>query len=398
VDNDLDLGRYAAGLRRHARAIASIALLTLIAGSVVALRSRVTESVQFRAFPKVVELDSVGLDTEQFDVDKVMDIIAALANEDRFESEIGEAVGADVKVSARRDLEKPLVMIKIGAASEDLVVAADQAVTERLSTTYIEEFQADLIRVRTGAERRQTLLEEQLADVDAQLAAAGPNQQTLVEGLLVERQRLTEQITGQDVILTAVERFDTSLPGDLRRSTLDEPDRRSPLLLGGLGLIAGTVVSVLGVLLLVALDRSVRTRRDLNRVGLHDLLGVVPQPSTPTAIVATRRAITHAAAVHKATVAQIVPLSAATEVSWMDTIDGAVHGTCQFELRKPTTESPEAFEFADDTTITVLAVAWGCDRREKVVRAANEFAAAGSPHIAIVLCGVPPKETSGVEG
>ena len=397
MDNDLDLSRYAASLRRNALWIGAVALLGLLVGVFAATRSDYIQTIRFQAVPKVAELSSVGLISTEFDFEAIVDLIVDDANQDPVEDRLAEQVGKSVDLTAFRDVERLAIRVVVKSSSAESTARAGELYTDRARAKYLDELSRDLIQLQAGiTERRLTTL-AQIEDTDAQLEAAGAGQQTLVEGLLVYRQELIDRLNRLDAQYAAIERFGTDTDQDLRATVFEDPSQTSPVKLGVLGLFGLGGLALALTLALSAIDQTLRTRRDLSNVGLTDLVAVIPRPPTDLALHSAQRAIDALASALDTQAVQIIPVSDRGNGAMLAPLQRLDPSCCEVTVRRPTTVGPEAVGHASRSGASIVAVEWGRDKRADVVRTANELSAAGAQHVGVLFYGVPAKELSRVE-
>lgn len=396
MEDELDLGRYAAALRRRIRLIVAVAAVGALVGLAVGVTSPMTMSGSLEAIDRSAELDAAGVDPDNIDVRPVMARIAARLNSDGFESRLDDD---DTRVTAIAVVTggSGSVAVAVSGASDEAVDQASGLVVNEASAMYADEM-SDLIGgIGATFERSAQTAQSRLEVVEEQVAAAGPDQTTLTEGLLVQAEELrTEQAENLDQA-AALERYEANLVGDLVLVGASTPVRsRSPLTMAIAGGLAGLVLAAGAVALRTAFDRRIRSRRDLDRLGLANLAGAVSADVTDSELDVLAGVLRQVAGRFESDLIQLVPVSGATQERLAAELTTRLDGT-SVEARRPLDEDALATMSSAGTALNVLTVAWGRDDRDEVALASNRLAAASDIPIAVVLVGVPKRELDGIE-
>jgi hypothetical protein len=395
MDNELDLGRYSSALRRRARVIVVLAVVGALVGLLVALRSQYVTTATIAWIDRAAELDSAGVDPDNVDVRQALTQVASTLDGDGFESTLSD----DASVSAVAVLTETggSVSVVVGADSPGAVTRAMAQVAEVASQTYVHEVRAQVDGIVGNFQRQADTLGGQLDSIEQQIAAAGDDQTTLTEGLLVQAETLRADRAEAVDQGTALEQYAAALEQDLRLQTVTGPKRpRPPIAMAIAGGLLGAALAAGGVLLMAALDHRIRSRRDLERIGLTGLLGVLSSKPDDAELDVLAGAVAQTARRAGRAVVQFVPVSDQRPVHLADVLGPRAADVVMHDRRPLQTDASETVAAAAEA-LGVITVVWGRDTRVSTMSAANRLAAvAGSP-IGVVLVGIPRREIDRIE-
>jgi hypothetical protein len=163
-----------------------------------------------------------------------------------------------------------------------------------------------------------------------------------------------------------------------------------------LGGVLGGVVVVGIVAVRTALDRRIRTRRDLERLGLVNLIGVVSRVLEPSEIDVTSAAIKQAANRAACDTVQLVPVGGDRPTDIAQQFVGRLD-PLEVIARPPIEVDASATADAAPTSLNVVLVRWGRDDKMSTMSVANRLAAASGSPIAVLLVDVPQREFAWIE-
>jgi hypothetical protein len=394
VDNEVDLTRYSAGLRRHLRLIMAAAVVGAVLGLVVGALSPFTSSTTLVAIDRSAELAAAGVRTTEFDRRPVFTRIAAALDQAEFESTPG------VEVDARAFLTESdgAVVVEVFGGSEADVDEAQAAVLAQARSVYVEEMRGLLGGIEQIFDQAAASAMTEIGRLEQQVASADTSRTALIDGLLVQIEQLrTTAVTATDNA-AALRRIQGSLENDLVVQRSDTPERARPaLLLAVAGAAVGFIVSAGAILLYVGIDKRIRSRRDLERIGLHDLVGTLSaSPPAEGEVAILAGALLQAANRSQRTAIQLVPISgpadpelAARLQAHLDGIE--IHARASLDL-----DAGDTMRSAP-SVLSIVLVGWGRDDRVAVTTAVNRLAAASGTEAGVVLVGVPARELGTVE-
>jgi hypothetical protein len=366
-------------------------------GGALSRSSGYTTAFTVQANPQYAALASAGVLPEVLGVSQAVDVIASELSLKSFERDLG-AGDSKFSIETKRIEDSNAIAVNVSASTQTAVGDAVEEIATRSMSIYQGEINASLSELTRLDDQRKTLAEGRLAVVDDLLSKARTDQQTLVEGLIVERGRLIDSIDSIDARSGLIERYGESSGSQVRTLGLVPVTRGIGTIQGILfGLIGGSAVVIGATLALTAIDRRIRSRRDLQRLGLPDLVAVIPRSISESSLRSARAALDTLGGKSTSHTVQLVPVESGGSLVWADDLTKIASSKVHVELCGSVDVDPNATGHAADCGTTILAVKWGRDRRNEVVRAANEFAAAGSPAIAVILYDVPDAEVSTVE-
>lgn len=375
-----------------------MAIVGLALGLVVAARSSFSSTFTLQAVPRRAELSAVGIDPDQLDTDVILDVIQGSLVREDFDNTVSALIGATVAIESVRVVGSKVLTVTV---SSDTAAAVDAGVTEVLKLSqaiYVKEASSSLGVVHQLFETRLKDANRHLASVETILQQATGDQQTLIEGMIVERQRATAEIDNATTVLRALDRYEQNVSNDLRdlgRVPAERSFGRVKLALAGA--ILGAILCSLAVLGRTAFDRRIRTRKDLSRVGIDDLAAVIQAQPTEESFVSANASIVSLVTRLGATSAQLVPVGPTGDQATLVRLAETFQSPATVTLQPAASLSATAAKNASSFGVTILAVRWGKDDRNAMVRVANELSSAGTKHISVLLYAVPSNEVSNVE-
>ena len=392
MDNELDLGRYSSAFRRRRLLIAVAVVLGAALGLVVALRAPLGSSASLVPINRAAELASANVDPDDIDVVQVLGQVAAAINADSFGDQLADGSEIDARVIVTADAA--VVLLSTSASSETALDRILELALSASAAVYGDEIRTRIEGVTENYTDGLDSRKARLASLEQQASAAGADQTTLVEGLLLAAESARAEISRREDQILAIERLAGRLDDDLRVVETTAPSRSAPAVamvaLGGLG--AG-LVALGGVALVAAFDRRIRTRRDLDRIGLTNLLGAVAVGSHDLAIV--EGAIRQSAIRLGARSIQFVPVTSAGTIPLADHLSSA--DLPEVWDRPPLdVDAGETIPSSTDA-FNIVKVAWGKDTSLKTAAVANQLSAASEFSIGIILVGVPVSELPYIE-
>ena len=397
-DADVDFSRYSFALRRSRKLIAVAALLGALLGAAVAGTAPLQVTLQLRPVQSSAVLKNAGLEVSDLDLDEIAGVVAARLGSESFElqlvDEFGSALGIVVIPPA---LGQTATTVTVSGGSSEIIDDVALRITEEAQAVYAAEVSKESRAVESDVKGQIETATERLAETLAVIDQARSDQDFLVEGLLVEAERWKREIDTLSAQAAAIVLVDVSAGDDLRRFGDDQAERpRSPITLAIGGAVAGALAAVFVVLGRASLDRSIRTRRDLERLGLTDMVAAISRDATPAEIglaAASCNAVAERRGLESIQVVSVSGPAATTLVEQVSTACAMI----ELVARPPLSVSVDETVAALENSVTSISVQWGKDTASSVVLAANQLAAAGAGEIIVLLYDIPVRELQHVE-
>jgi hypothetical protein len=395
MDEELDLGKYSAAFRRARRPIVAVVLVGSLLGLFVGVRAPSVWSGTLTWVDRAAELDAAGVDPANVDVRQAVVQVVSVLDGEGFEATLDD--GASVGASAVLTETGGTVAVEIEAGSPGAVERTADRVVELAGETYVGEVRTQVDGIAANFQRRTETLNQQLQSIDEQILAAGVEQTTLTEGLLAQAQVIRTDLAEAVDQLAALDAYIAVLDQDIRFRTAGVPERARPAaLMVVLGAVLGGLVAAGIVAAVTALDRRIRTRRDLERLGLVNLVGVVSRGLETSEIAVASAAVKLAANRAACDSVQLVPVGEGGRTGiaqqLVDRLD-----PMEVAARQPIEVDASATVDAAPTSLNVLLVRWGRDDRVSTMSAANRLAAVSGTPIAVLLVDVPKREIAWIE-
>ena len=395
MDNELDLGKYSAAIRRRRWVIAAAVGLGAIVGFTAGWRAPLSSTRTLVPVDRSAELDSAGVLPENVDIGSILQQVAATLSSDSFDSELPP----DSSVTAREVIteDSASILLEVSAPSESQFDRTLATAASAAASQYAAGLRRTIDRVTVSTQARIEAGRSALASIEQQLAIAGSDQPNLIERLLIGAEDIRATIGEDEGEVAALQGLSADVDGDLRPLDGADPARsRPPLILAVLG-GAGAGLFACGIVVLVAaFDRRIRTRRDLERIGLTNLLGVLSKLETDTELDVLAGALRQAANRASTKMIQLVPVSASAAASRAEQLSRGDHPLEIHERPPITVDAVETMRHAPDS-LNVIMITWGQDDTTASMSTANRLAAATSTPIGVVLVAVPATETEFVE-
>jgi capsular polysaccharide biosynthesis protein len=395
MDEELDLGRYTAAIRRHARVIVAVMVIGAAMGLAYGARAPYVASGTITWVDRAAELSSAGIDPDDVDLRQAVNQVTAVLVADGFEESLDVDASVDATGVFTEEQDSVLVFVEADSVG-DAERAASQA-TEVARRTYVDEVRTLTDGVSANFARAGETLALQLESIDRQVAAASAAQTTLTETLLAQ----AEIIRGRQADLadqrSALEAYSASLDQDMRFQTPSTPERqRSPALMAVVGAVVCGLLAVGVIAVAAALDRRIRTRRDLDRIGLTDLLGGVSRDLEPGELDLVAAAIERAANRTGHHRVQLVPVDGSSEIALAQAFVSRLD-SLEVVDRPPLERDASETASAATDSLSVVVVRWGRDSRVSTMSVANRLAAASDSPVAVLLIDIPRRELIRIE-
>lgn len=401
MDNEVDFSKYGSSLRRARLIIIGAALVCGALGALYSMRSPYQSTFTLQPVERIAELAAAGVPADELDTRTIMEVIAATISSNAGEAALQASVDESVEVSASAspNLDVNAVTVTVSADTEEAVSQAVDEIIASAAELFERELGVTVAGVRADAQRRLAASQERLDAVTELISSASNDQTLLVDGLIVESQKWKADIDDTVAQIDALDSYEQQLRDDVRALGVDTPEKSPGLVVAGVGgLLAGLVVSSIVVLLIAAFDHSIRSRRDLTRIGLDNLVGVLPreaqQPDLDLALGALRRTAQTAGF----TAIQIVPVAAQPDLAdFRREITRMLDGSDTISLRRPLREDAHDTTEAAPSSLSAVAIRWGKDDTNDVIACANALSAIGASSVSVLLYDVPRSEIAHVE-
>jgi hypothetical protein len=269
------------------------------------------------------------------------------------------------------------------ASAATIVIAEAQS---RYATEFNRPAGESLTRLNgllDAADKRRTDIETRL-----QQTPPGP----LADGLILDLEQQSTQVARVQASAATLSTIVKDASTELQATSI-ETSKTHKIILYPIGLaIAAALLCAGWIVAKAAVDRKVRTRHDLERLGIHSLLGSLPVSHDATDAAIVGAAVSSTSADQTSHLAPVISTPQADEA--MAAIAQAVNGD-----RHPTSlvvlpgldVDPAAVTSAGSANLTTLIVEWGAVRAETLVQRVNQLSAAGAKQVCIVLVRVPDR-------
>lgn len=395
MDNELDFGRYWSAFRRRRTLIALAVALGAVSGLILGLSAPLVASSILVPVDRSAQLDSAGIPPELINFRQVVGRVASELESESFAETLSDDSSVDATIVTTGD-PPPVIGLTVRSSSQASVAQALDQASTFASTVYAAEFGRLYDGIVANFEEQLASRRIRLEAIEAQAAAVTGEQVVLAEGLLVSAERARSDIAELENEVAAAQRLSAGLGSDLFVLGESDAERARPPVI--MALVGGVVAGGLALVLLalwVAFDRRIRTRRDLSRIGLDELIGVVsvrPEADGEVLAGALRRAVQRTGTRS----VQLVPVSQAGAIPLGEIVMGC--GDIGEVVDRATLGSDAAETMREaPNVLTVVKVAWGRDSPTTVMSVVNRLAAASSAPIGVVLVGVPRTELPYVE-
>jgi hypothetical protein len=371
---DPEVARYRWALRRHLRDIVIVAVVGMLLGALLVGASTFTSMQRIAVDDASDVLASTGMTTAFSDLPPIHEVRDFL-NDPVLVTDAPDGVTTLATLDPTTGTG---VLLTVEGPDREAATETATSMVSGLDTWIGERRRAaadDLIAVVAD---QRTRVDERLAALDQEIASL-PSTDALRDAFLDERADLVSRRLSYDGQEQALNAYANSA----RRLTIIESESESSnsrWLWGIVGLILGALLAAIAVLVFAHTDRRVRTRTDLGRVTVGEILPVVPSGGSERArsVKVVDQAMRRLAGDRPVT---IVPVANGGE----EVAAGLVG-----ELSGVTLTDLDAGSGLDGSTV-FLAVAAGKAHAEDVARATQYLAALGHPPAGAIL-GVPVSE------
>ena len=387
-DSDLDLTRFVRALS-HARIwIMGAAMFGLLLGALLGFRSRgAAATVSFQPnHKKLVESDFiVGLDT-----DSMLQLTASDLASESFLIKLESKVGNTVAVVPKFSTGSGNIQVHIDADSKKVAASAATVVIAEAQARYATEFSRPAGESLTRLNGLIVAAEKRRADIQERLQQTSPG--PLADGLILDLEQQSTQVSKVQASASTLATIVKNAPSELQATSI-EISKTHKIILYPLGLALVAALLCAGwIVARAAFDRKVRTRRDLERLGIHSLLGSLPVSHDVTDAAIVGSAISSTSADKFSHLAPVVstPQANGAVAAIAQAVDG--DGRPNSVVVLPGLDiDPVAITSAESADLTTLIVEWGAVRAETLVQRVNQLSAAGAKQVCVVLVGVPDR-------
>ena len=405
MEDELDIARYVAGARRRIRLIIAIGLVGALAGIAVGLTRPDQVSLTMKPVSRGAELKAAGVDLANVDVTGTIESLVSEMSTDAFETGVTEVVGADATVSVAVKIgPDDAIYLVVKSGENNLTDAAVAEVVSRARTFFAADLSLAIAGVKTDVAKKLEDAQGDVADIEAEIASARNDQEFLLEGLLAQRLLRQTQVGALEAQLAALNAFEAGLGADLRVFGRSDPQpSQSTAKLAVAGFLVFALLALMVVLVRTAMDSTLRTRRDLARIGLTSVLAALPEQPTDDDITAAAAALRHLAAhesIGRVRFVRLVGVEDGAEAAskdWFERLQTAVGSKPDCVMVGAVGEAAMETAQNSKSEFNVLAVPWGVTHKGIAVSAANRLAAAGSQEVGVILFGIPRREMENVE-
>ncbi len=345
-----------------------------------------TTSVVFRTVQSSSTLSAVDFDSKVLSEQLDPRVDASVISGSTFADEVASVVGTALSASVASDENS--VTVTLSGAERTAVEAARQQYVDRFVDVRSGRFGAAVDAVIARLEDGQLAIDQRLADLDAQLGSLTDASSSLAGALTADRSQASEQRLKNQAQLDAL-RAIRSNPDEIvavsGSSSVVESKPVTLRLVAGVSL--GAVLGLAILYLFAMLDRSIRTRADVETGG-SEVLGVLARGDRAglerTALVIAGRAAGSSDGIH------VVPVDAAAsaDAAGLGEILTAV-APVPVDVLEPYVSAPDALR---SNRPIVLLARYGRTAGADLEQAVREVRLAGGDITGAVLAGVPRRD------
>ena len=387
-DSDLDLTRFVRAIRHGRIWILGAAVLGLLFGALLGFRSLgAAATVSFQpTHKKLVESDFiVGLDT-----DSMLQLTASDLASEVFLNKLESQVGSTVAVVPTFSSGSGNIQVQVEADSKKVAASAATIVIAEAQSRYAVEFSRPAGESLTRLNGLIAAAEKRRADIQERLRQTSPG--PLADGLILDLEQQSTQVSKVQASASTLATIVKNAPSELQATSI-EISKTHKIILYPLGLALVAALLCAGwIVARAAFDRKVRTRRDLERLGIHSLLGSLPVSHDVTDAAIVGSAISSTSADQTSHLAPVVSTpqanGAVTAIAQAVNGDGRPNSVV---VLPGLDIDPAAITSAGSADLTTLIVEWGAVRAETLVQRVNQLSAAGAKQVCVVLVGVPDR-------
>jgi hypothetical protein len=341
---------------------------------------------------KLVEGDVIV----QLDTNSMLLLTASDLASEAFHNQLEAEVGSALTVSTTFDSDAGNIRVSIEADSKKTAQSAATLIIAEAKQSYARGFSrpaAESLTRLTGLVDAATARRK---DIEASLQQTPPG--PLADGLILDLEQQSTQVSKIQASAAALTTIVADAKNELQATSI-ETSKTHNIILYPVGLaIAAALLCAGWIVARAALDRKVRTRRDLDRLGIHSLVGSLPVSYDAKDAAIVGAAISSASADQKSHMVSVksTPQTDEAMTALADAVNG--NGTGSLVEVLPSLDAGSlAITSARAASLTTLVVGWGAITAEALVQRVNQLSAAGAKQVGIVLTGVPDRLRSEYE-
>ena len=393
-DSEPGFDRYKATLRR----LWPILAVGVLAGGLIGAASA---SSQFEATAQILIVNNgTPVSTGQLSPDSLLTAVPvtaviARANLDDIETKVADQIGSGVELALAAG-DSNSISVTVSTVSAAATDKALDSVVAQIRTERGQLVQEALAPVLAALKQQQDTTDGRLADLDAQVAKLGGDQQSLATAYAVARVSLGDLSNQLALQSVAWKEYLAAAPNAVRLGDHVAPTASSKVLSGLVGAFGGMLLVGLGIVLFTSIDRSVRSSVDLRRIGAP-LVGLLSSSGDDWSVGALAGALAHTVSKEDDRTVGLVPAGRHT----LDPVAGvsltervASYDGTRLDVHPPFLVDPDTSIRAQNGAYVVVGK-WGRTRSDDMSSAVGVLRAAGCNVAGVALFDVPPRRSHG---
>ena len=386
--------RYTAALRRLWWVGLAGVLLGALAVTVGGSRSSdVSASAQVLVVDNASSLAAILLPSDT--VSKAVPLRSELTSEriTALNTQVNAKVPRPVKLSATLADPQMFTLRVRGRGVADVAAGLDAAV-DLFGRRWAEVTTAAAAPAADALKAQHDTFEARLGALDQELAGLTKDQTSLADAYRAERLRALTDLAEIDMKQSSVTQYVRAATSSVRVASRTAPSRTSSSTGFVVGAVGGGLVAAALILLLTLFDRSVRSRRDVERVCSVPVLGLLSASADHSESVAAVAALAASARGRSVTTVGLLPdRTRSTDAGLLQSIvdlagdDGELTVASLAGFR----ESPDA-AFDSEKSALVLVATWGRTDERDLASVCRALAVADRAPAGVLLVGVPRRQ------